>query len=131
MELFRLNRKNHLVLVEESKLKGLKKAEAYITFGEINDETLAKLLQKRGRIEGNKKLSEKVLKEKKIASFEALAKELISGKITLKKVGIKQVFRLNSPRKGFERKGIKKPFTVGGTLGYRKDTINALIERMM
>ena len=40
-------------------------------------------------------------------------------------------FRLNSPRKGFGRKGIKKPFSTGGALGDRKDKINDLIKRML
>ena len=40
-------------------------------------------------------------------------------------------YRLNSPRKGFERKGIKRPFSVGGALGYRAEKINDLIARMI
>lgn len=42
----------------------------------------------------------------------------------------KKFFRLNSPRKGFGRKGIKTSFTRGGALGYRGDKINDLIKRM-
>ncbi len=40
-------------------------------------------------------------------------------------------YRLNSPRKGFERKGIKRPYSVGGALGYRAEKINDLIKRMV
>src|SRR3989338_4923175 len=40
-------------------------------------------------------------------------------------------YRLNSPKKGFERKGIKRPFSVGGALGYRAEKINDLIKRMI
>ena len=43
----------------------------------------------------------------------------------------KNVFRLQPPKKGFERKGIKKPFTTGGALGNRKVKINDLIKRML
>ena len=43
----------------------------------------------------------------------------------------KGFFRLHPPRKGFERKGIKRPFTVGGALGYRGKKINELIKRML
>ena len=43
----------------------------------------------------------------------------------------KKFFRLQPPRKGFERKGIKKPFSVGGALGYRGEKISDLIKRMM
>lgn len=42
-----------------------------------------------------------------------------------------KIYRLSPPRGGFERKGIKKPFTTGGVLGYRKDAINALIQKML
>ena len=42
-----------------------------------------------------------------------------------------KIYRLNPPRGGFERKGIKQPFTTGGVLGDRKDAINALIQKML
>ncbi|MFH1649367.1 MAG: uL30 family ribosomal protein [Candidatus Woesearchaeota archaeon] len=35
------------------------------------------------------------------------------------------------PRKGFERKGIKKPYSSGGALGNRRDKMNELIGRML
>lgn len=43
----------------------------------------------------------------------------------------KQVYFLAPPRGGFERKGIKQPFTVGGALGDRRDAINDLIMKML
>jgi len=81
----------------------IKKAENYITWGEIDDDTLAMLKEKREEITMNKQ-------GKKIA---------------------KSFFRLNPPRKGFGRKGIKMPFNSGGALGYRGDKINDLIRRMI
>lgn len=39
--------------------------------------------------------------------------------------------RLNSPRKGYGRKGVKMPFSRGGALGNRKEKINDLIKRMI
>ena len=44
---------------------------------------------------------------------------------------LKPVFRLRPPKKGYERVGIKKPFSVGGALGYRKEKINELLEKMI
>ena len=44
---------------------------------------------------------------------------------------LKRFFRLAPPVGGFERKGIKKTFNIGGVLGYRGDKINALIKRML
>ncbi len=43
----------------------------------------------------------------------------------------KKYFRLNPPKKGYGRKGIKKSFSVGGALGDRKEKINDLISRMI
>ncbi len=47
-----------------------------------------------------------------------------------KKKGMK-ITALHPPKGGFERKGVKMPFTVGGVLGNRKDKINALLKRML
>ncbi len=44
---------------------------------------------------------------------------------------LKKYFRLSPPRGGFERKGIKKDFTVSGALGYRGNKINDLIKKMI
>ncbi len=49
----------------------------------------------------------------------------------LQKKSSKAYYRLNNPRKGFGRKGIKMPFIKGGALGDRKEKINDLIKRMM
>lgn len=50
---------------------------------------------------------------------------------TAKKNDFKSVYFLAPPKKGFERGGIKKPFTVGGALGPRAEKINDLIVRML
>jgi large subunit ribosomal protein L30 len=42
-----------------------------------------------------------------------------------------KTINLHPPRGGFERKGIKIPFKVGGALGYRGEKINDLIKRML
>ncbi|MEM4267277.1 MAG: uL30 family ribosomal protein [Candidatus Woesearchaeota archaeon] len=56
---------------------------------------------------------------------------LLSKKTELKDGKPKGFFRLNPPRGGFGRKGIKKPFKSGGALGDRGDKINQLIKRML
>ncbi len=40
-------------------------------------------------------------------------------------------YRLNPPKGGFERKGIKFPFNQKGALGDRKEKINDLLKRMI
>jgi len=44
---------------------------------------------------------------------------------------LKKFFRLNPPRGGFERKGIKIPYSQKGALGYRGAKINDLIKKMI
>ena len=49
----------------------------------------------------------------------------------LKKRSSEKIFRLNPPRKGYGRKGIKIAFIRGGALGDRKEKINDLVMRMV
>lgn len=132
LELLRLDRVNHMVLVDEGQRGMLSKVQFYITFGEIDAETLALAIEKRARFPGRKRLGADFLKEKGFKSFEEMAKALIEGKAKLQgHLGIKPVFRLNPPKKGYERAGIKKGFSVGGALGYRASDINRLVKRMI
>jgi len=133
MKMLRLTRVNHLVLFPERKeIEGMiKKVQSFVTFGQIDEKTLEKMLEKRGRLQGDKKLDKEFLRKAGLNSFKELAKALIEGKISLKKLRIKEVFRLRPPRKGFERKGIKKTFALGGALGNRGEKINELILRMI
>jgi len=58
-------------------------------------------------------------------------------KLLVEKRGIKKegetmnYFHMHPPRGGFERKGIKTPFSMKGALGYRKEKINILIRKML
>lgn len=133
MELLKLDRKNHCVLVEEKKeTKGmLEKTKDHVGFGKIKAETLSKLIKKRGRLIGGKRIKEENLKEHGLKTFEEAASAVIEEKTTLKKLGIKTVFRLNSPKGGFGKAGIKKQKTQKGPLGYHPEGIDSLILEMM
>ena len=82
-------------------------------------------------MKGNKKVLIEYLKEKKINSFKELAEKIIKEEIQLKDLEIKPVFRLKPPKKGYERAGIKKAYSIGGALGYRATEINKLINKMV
>jgi len=127
-----LNRVNRLNLVPdtEEKRKMLKKVENYITWGEVDAGLIAGILEKRGRVSISKKLSVEYLKEKKINSFKELAEKLEAG-ASLQSVGVKPFFGLKPPSKGYDRKGIKKSYSIGGALGYRGKEISGLINRMI
>lgn len=90
-------RKKHACVIlpqTDSILGMLRKAQGYLAFGEVSNETAELLIKKR-----SKKNS--------------------------------RCFALAPPRQGFERKGIKVPFTRGGALGYRGEKINDLIKKMI
>jgi len=103
LKMLNLRKRNSCVILEKtpSNTGMLNKVKDFITYGEINDATLQELLKTRGKTDPNNK-----------------------GKL-------KRMFTLNSPKKGYGKKGIKKAFSVGGSLGYRGQEINDLIKRML
>ncbi len=108
--------------------------EYWTTYGEIDRDTLVELLRKRGRITGDKPLTDEWVKENLgLNGIEELADKLISGELhyhKLEEKGVKPFFRLHPPRKGF-KKSIKRHYHDNGELGYRSKDINNLVKRMM
>jgi len=134
LDMMRLYKQNGCVIVPNTPaFRGmLQKAKDYITWGEIDKETFELLLNKRGKVVGGKALTEDYLKNNVKKDMKTLIDEILTNKNSLKNVpGVKPYFKLTPPVKGFERGGIKKPFAMGGALGYRKDKINDLIRRMI
>ena len=132
LEMLRLNRINHAVLVEENpSYKGmLQKAKDYITWGEIDAEFVAAMIAKRGRLPGNVKVTDEYVAENTdYDNIEELAKDVVESKVKLADVGIKPVFRLHPPRKGYE--DIRLSVKEGGSLGYRGEEIKDLGKRML
>ena len=133
MDLLGLNRVNHAVVVPETdSIKGmLQKAKDYVTWGEVDQETLAAKHRARGRVAGDDSVTDDYLKERsEFATVEDMAKAIIENDYRMKDVdGAKPVFRLHPPVKGYE--GNKRSFQNGGALGYRGAKINDLINRML
>lgn len=133
-KLLRLYNKNYCVIIENNPyyVGMLNKIKDYATWGELDPATLKVLLEKRGRLAAKKPLTPDYLKQKTKLDFDSFTKNFFEFKISLKDIpGLKLFFRLSPPRKGFERKGIKVPFSLGGVLGYRKEKINDLLQRMI
>ena len=103
----------------------IRNAESVITYGEIDDKTMKTLLIKRGKISNKKKIS---ASEQEISDFLV---HFLNGEKKLAEIGVKNTFNLHPPRKGFERKGKKAPFSLKGAFGYRGKDINDLIQRMV
>lgn len=112
--LLHLHKKNFCVILKNTPaVRGmLQKSKDYITWGTIDEETLKLLYEKRGisyKGDPDKKSKYQTFGNKKYKPF----------------------FRLHPPRGGFERKGVKRPYTLGGALGDRKEDINRLIKQMI
>lgn len=121
MKMLKLKKVNNCMLYPKAgPIQGmLKKSSTYLTWGEVDEGIVIKLLLKRGRLEANKRLDEKKAKE--------LAEKALKEK-SLKNLGIKMPLRLSPPSKGFS--SVKAPFPKGDA-GYRGGKINELLERMM
>jgi len=133
LQLLRLTRANHCVLVgEEKNLKGmLQVVKDYVTWGEIDKKMLTSLIKQRGKLEGDKQITDKyVSSATSFDGIEKLSEGIISKKFNYKDIpNVKPLFRLNPPKKGY--KSIKRSYKVGGALGYRGKEINQLLEKMM
>ncbi|NIO37476.1 50S ribosomal protein L30 [Candidatus Bathyarchaeota archaeon] len=132
LEMLNLTRNNQAVLVDNrpSFLGMLKTAQNFVTYGEASKETVETLINKRGRREGNKKLSEDYAKNVGCKSLEGLVEAIFSCELEYWKLPhVKPVFRLHPPTKGFKGK-VKKSYGMGGELGYRGEKINELVDRM-
>ena len=132
LKMLRLNRINHAVLVEDTpSFRGmLQKAKDYITWGEIDLETLIEIITKRGRIVGGDKITDNYVNDNSnYSSIKELANALLNSEIKAQDIDIKPVFRLHPPKKGYE--AIRVSFNEGGSLGFRGDLIKDLVKKMI
>ncbi|MCD6414835.1 MAG: 50S ribosomal protein L30 [Candidatus Diapherotrites archaeon] len=133
LKMLHLLKVNHCTIIDDRPVyKGmLQKAKDWITWGEIDSELVEKLLRKKGRLSGNKKLTdsymEKNTKYKTIANF---VKAFMDEKASLKDIpGIKLYFRLSPPKGGYEN--TKRQYANKGSLGNRGAGMGKLLERMI
>ncbi len=119
MELLRIRRKHHCVVYKDEtvSLKGMLNAcRDYVTWGTVSKDTIEALVEKRGRLPGNKRLPAAVAEKAAVA--------IEKGEDT----GIKPVFRLSPPKKGW--KSVKHAYPKGA-LGPRGDKMDELLKRMI
>ena len=132
-ELMRLNRINHMVLVEDNDVNRgmLQKVKDYVTWGEVDDATVEMILKYRAQLKGHNPLMEEELKDiSGYETFKDLASAINQGKIKFKDIrDIVPVVRLNPPKGGYE--AVRKPVGQGGSAGYRGKDINTLILAML
>jgi len=127
-----LTRNNYAVLIDDrpSFLGMLKTAQNHATWGEISKETVNALIKAKGRLVGNKKLSDEYAQSAGFKSLDELAEAIFNCSVEYWRLkNVQPVFKLHPPTKGFKGK-IKRSFTVGGELGYRGEKIGELVKRM-
>jgi large subunit ribosomal protein L30 len=132
MKMLNITRVNHCSVVPENDTtKGmLQKAKDYITWGEIDEETLTEMIKVRGRLSGDARITDEFLAENSEFKTVGMLSKAILGDYRLRDIeGAKPVFRLHPPKKGYE--GNKRSYRNGGALGYRGNAINDLIRRML
>jgi large subunit ribosomal protein L30 len=125
-----LTRPNHATVVPEiASVRGmLTRIQGYVTWGEADPDTISFLLKERGETTGGARLTPESVED--IAPGKDLAtitRSVAEGGLTQVR-GIKPLFRLHAPKGGW--RSTKKPFTLGGALGYRGRAINELVRRM-
>ena len=132
LKMLNLPRNCYATLIDDrpSYIGMLRKAQNYITWGEVSRDTILLLLRKRGRTLGDKPLTDEYAKSVGYNSLEDLADAIYRLEVEFKKLpNIKPFFRLHPPRGGY-RGSVKKSFQAGGVTGYRGEAINDLIKRM-
>ncbi|MEM0139334.1 MAG: 50S ribosomal protein L30 [Ferroplasma sp.] len=131
-ELLNLTRINHMVLFPKNEsISGmLQRVKDYVTWGEIDTDTIKLLLQDRILLEGRNKIGDEYIKEAGYSSIDELAAAMEADKVKIKDLnGIIPVIRLHPPKGGYE--AIQKPFNQHGSAGYRGKEINKLIKKMI
>ena len=133
LSLLRLNQVNHCVLVPADAIYDgmLNKVKDYVTWGEVKPEVLARMILRRGRLVGGRPITNKHVKDNtKYDSLAKYAEAITNGKESYAALkDVKPLFRLHPPLQGHE--GIKHTFKEGGALGYRSDSVNELIQKML
>ena len=110
-----IDKQHCTILPENESYKGmLQKVKDYVTWGEINQTLLKRLLK------------EKCLLDK--ADIDNAVADLMKNKKKMKDI-TNPTIRLHPPHRGYA--GVKKPQHMGGSLGYRGKDINKLLERML
>lgn len=131
LKMLRLNAPNNCVVVPETTTyKGMiKKVSDFVAYGTIDFDTFLAMLKKRGRLTGNKRLTEENVKELGFNTIEEMAKSIFEEKIKVKDIHkLEPVFRLTPPKKG--HKSVKEHYP-RGSLGYWGDKIKDLLKRMI
>ncbi len=130
LEYLHLTRPNHAtVLPETSNVRGmLAKVQGYVTWGEADPETLGLVLAARGETVEGGPLRAASGGASTDPGIPELARAIASGGLPAA-ARLKPLFRLKAPKGGW--RSTKKPYALGGALGYRGRAVNELVRKMI
>jgi large subunit ribosomal protein L30 len=126
-----LTRPNHATLVpERPEYRGmLAQVQGYVTWGEAEPETVNALLERRAETHDGQPLPAQELRHLTGAEdLGALTRSVLQDGLARVR-GVRPLFRLRAPKGGW--RSTKRPYTLGGALGYRGRSINELARRMI
>jgi len=132
MKLLKLEKKYRATIIPEkdNTIGMLRKIQHYVSWQEIDIETVKELLDKKARKSGYKKVTNEDITSIGFTSIDELATALAEGKTSLSKLKpLKPWFALDPPRHGFKR-STKKLYGQKGVLGYNKE-LSVIVKRMM
>ncbi len=126
-----LTRANHATIVPEApSFQGMvHRVQGYVTWGEADPATVDLLLRERGETVDGSRLTDataaSALHAKDVPDVARAVAERGVGTVT----GLRPLFRLRAPKGGW--RSTKKPYSLGGALGYRGRSINELVRKMI
>lgn len=125
MDSLRLHTRHNCVLLANTDANRgmLRQAKDFIAYGDVDADTIAALLAKRGRVDGGRLADN--LDAVGYEDIDALAADVADGTVP---DGLQLPFRLSPPRNGF--RDTKRHTRQGGSLGERDD-MDALLQRMI
>ena len=132
MKLLKLEKKYRATIIPEkdNTIGMLRKIQHYVSWQEIDIETVKELLDKKARKSGYKKITNEDITSIGFTSIDELATSLAEGKTSLSKLKpLKPWFAMDPPRHGFKR-STKKLYGQKGVLGYNKE-LSVIVKRMM
>ncbi len=121
LDMLRLYKTNFCVILDSNSVNMgmIQKAKDYITWGIADPAVVEELFSKRGT-------------EYTGPLTDTKEKITYTGRyVEHKGKKYNKYFKLNPPRGGYGRKGIKTPFHMGGALGDRADKISDLVKKMI
>lgn len=129
LEQLHLTRPNHATIVPERREYAgmLATVQGYVTWGEAEPETVQVLLRERGRTDEGSGLGP-APPSTEGTDIPALAQTVLAQGLA-RTPGVRPLFRLKAPMGGW--RSTKRPFALGGSLGYRGRDINAIARRMI